>query len=59
MSEASQAGTATVSFTSMAAGTREDYELLERLEAEFAAEHGGPGTGATARAGRIAGRLQG
>jgi len=26
-----------VSFTSMAAGTREDYELLERLEAEFAA----------------------
>ena len=37
MSEASQAGTATVSFTSMAAGTREDYELLERLEAEFAA----------------------
>ena len=37
MSEASRAGTATVSFTSMAAGTREDYELLERLEAEFAA----------------------
>ncbi len=29
--------TATVSFTSMAAGTREDYELLERLEADFAA----------------------
>ncbi len=28
---------ATVSFTSMAAGTRADYELLERLEAEFAA----------------------
>jgi predicted HD phosphohydrolase len=27
----------TVSFTSMAAGTREDYELLERLEAQFAA----------------------
>ena len=27
----------TVSFTSMASGTREDYELLERLEAEFAA----------------------
>lgn len=26
-----------VSFTSMAAGTKEDYELLERLEAEFAA----------------------
>ena len=37
MSETSQAGTATVAFTSMAAGTREDYELLERLEAEFAA----------------------
>ena len=37
MSEALQAGTATVSFTSMAAGTREDYELLERLETEFAA----------------------
>ena len=30
------ASTATVSFTSMAAGTREDYELLARLEAEFA-----------------------
>ena len=28
----------TVSFTSMAEGTREDYELLERLETEFAAE---------------------
>lgn len=27
----------TVSFTSMAAGTRADYELLERLESEFAA----------------------
>jgi predicted HD phosphohydrolase len=27
----------TVSFTSMASGTREDYELLEQLEAEFAA----------------------
>ena len=26
----------TVSFTSMAEGTREDYELLEQLEAEFA-----------------------
>ena len=37
MTNASQMGTATVSFTSMAAGTREDYELLERLEAEFAA----------------------
>ena len=37
MSETAEAGTATVSFTSMAAGTREDYELLERLEAEFAA----------------------
>ena len=29
--------TDTVSFTSMAAGTRADYELLARLEAEFAA----------------------
>ena len=37
MSETLPAGTATVSFTSMAAGTQEDYELLERLEAEFAA----------------------
>ena len=37
MNEASQVGTATVSFTSMAAGTREDYELLERLEVQFAA----------------------
>ena len=37
MSEVSQAHTATVSFTTMAAGTREDYELLERLEADFAA----------------------
>ena len=37
MSETADTGTATVSFTSMAAGTREDYELLERLEAEFAA----------------------
>ncbi len=36
MSDASQAITPTVSFTSMAAGTREDYELLERLEAHFA-----------------------
>ena len=26
-----------VAFTSMAEGTREDYELLERLEAKFAA----------------------
>ena len=26
----------TVAFTSMAEGTREDYELLERLEARFA-----------------------
>ena len=31
----------TVSFTSMAEGTREDYELLERLEAEFAAKTAG------------------
>ena len=37
MTNASQPETAMVSFTSMAAGTREDYELLERLEAEFAA----------------------
>ena len=36
MSDASQAVVPTVSFTSMAAGTREDYELLERLEAQFA-----------------------
>ncbi len=32
-----QSAAPTVSFTSMAAGTRKDYELLERLEAEFAA----------------------
>ena len=37
MTDAAEMGTATVSFTSMAAGTQEDYELLERLEAEFAA----------------------
>ena len=37
MTDASHIATPTVSFTSMAAGTREDYELLERLEAEFAA----------------------
>ena len=37
MSDTSQAFVPTVSFTSMAAGTREDYELLERLEAQFAA----------------------
>ena len=36
MSDASQAVVPTVSFTSMAAGTREDYELLARLEAQFA-----------------------
>ena len=36
MSAASRATVPTVSFTSMAAGTREDYELLERLEAQFA-----------------------
>jgi predicted HD phosphohydrolase len=36
MSDASQAAVPTVSFTSMAAGTREDYELLERLETQFA-----------------------
>ena len=34
MSDASQAITPTVSFTSMAAGTREDYELLELLVRE-------------------------
>ena len=28
----------TVAFTSMAEGTREDYELLDKLEAGFAAE---------------------
>ena len=38
MSDASQAAVPTVSFTSMAAGTREDYQLLERLEAQFASE---------------------
>ncbi len=37
MRETTQTETPTVSFTSMAAGTREDYELLERLETEFAA----------------------
>jgi predicted HD phosphohydrolase len=37
MADATQSVTETVSFTSMAAGTREDYELLEKLEAEFAA----------------------
>lgn len=36
MSDAPQAAVPTVSFTSMAAGTREDYELLESLEAQFA-----------------------
>ena len=36
MSDAPQATVPTVSFTSMAAGTREDYELLESLEAQFA-----------------------
>ena len=40
MSDAPQATVPTVSFTSMAAGTREDYELLERLEAEFASGTG-------------------
>ncbi len=37
MTNASQSAVPTVSFTSMAAGAREDYELLGRLEAEFAA----------------------
>ena len=36
MSDLSPATVPTVSFTSMAAGTREDYELLESLEAHFA-----------------------
>ena len=49
MSDAPQATVPTVSFTSMAAGTREDYELLERLEAEFAS-----GTGD-----RVLGQLRG
>ena len=37
MADATQTATETVSFASMAAGTKEDYELLEKLEAEFAA----------------------
>ena len=37
MSDASPATVPMVSFTSMAAGTREDYQLLEHLEAQFAA----------------------
>lgn len=37
MSDALQASVPTVTFTSMADGTREDYELLDKLEAEFAA----------------------
>ena len=37
MVDTKQPATETVSFTSMAAGTKEDYEMLERLEAEFAA----------------------
>ena len=37
MADATQSAIETVSFTSMAAGTKEDYEMLERLEAEFAA----------------------
>ena len=37
MTDASLTTQPTVSFTSMKAGTREDYELLEKLEAEFAA----------------------
>ena len=36
MSDVSPATVPTVSFTSMAAGTSEDYELLESLEAQFA-----------------------
>ena len=37
MADATQPATEMVSFTSMAADTKEDYELLEKLEAEFAA----------------------
>ena len=37
MTNVSASAESTVSFTSMAAGTREDYELLEELEAQFAA----------------------
>ena len=37
MVDTKQPATETVSFTSMAAGTKEDYEMLERLEAVFAA----------------------
>ena len=37
MTNASRPTAPAVSFTSMAAGTKEDYELLEKLEAEFAA----------------------
>ena len=48
-----------VAFTSMAEGTREDYELLERLEAKFAAGTAGPGSGVALGVGRVAGRLPG
>ena len=37
MDDTNQPGGPTVSFTRMADGTREDYELLERFEDEFAA----------------------
>ena len=49
----------TVSFTSMAAGTREDYELLARLEAEFAAGAGDRALAQLRESGRVAGGVSG
>ncbi len=46
----------TVAFTSMAEGTREDYELLERLEAKFAE---GTADRVLAQLGGLAGSLSG
>ncbi len=46
----------TVGFTSMAEGTREDYELLERLEAKFAQ---GTADRVLAQLGALAGSLSG
>ena len=46
----------TVSFTSMAEGTREDYEMLERLEAKFAQ---GTADRVLAQLGALAGSLSG
>ena len=37
MQSSGSSSAATVSFTTMAEGTREDYELLARFEEEFAA----------------------